>query len=201
MNSSYQYCFARYIIQFLKIQIWKELILPKWEEEAYHVLSFTNLKKLYINTLEYAIFIVFGTFWFGSNILKKWIEVVWKSTTYNWLRENIGVLESRSTCSTDYPFDLLIVIAKATFTGNCLLVNLKSIINVVGCKVILEMNVVSPTWFLVNIHVWITRFFKRVTMSHEPLHNPRFGAMFRNNIIGHPTLRWSFVGDKLGNFK
>jgi hypothetical protein len=66
---------------------------------------------------------------------------------YNWPWENIGVLKSRPTCFTDYPCDLLIVIAKATFIENCIiLISLKGIFNVVGCKVILGMTVVSPTW-------------------------------------------------------
>ncbi len=99
------------------------------------------------------------------------------------------MLKSRLTCSIDCPCDLLIVITKATFMGNCLLVNLKGISNVVGCKVIVGMNVVFPTCFLVNIRASITRFFRCVTTSHESLHNPHFGVMFRNNIIGHPTLR------------
>jgi hypothetical protein len=65
---------------------------------------------------------------------------------YNWPWENIGVLKSRPTCFTDYPCDLLIVIAKAIFIQNCIvLISLKSIFNVVGCKVILGMIVVSPT--------------------------------------------------------
>jgi hypothetical protein len=67
---------------------------------------------------------------------------------YNWPWENIGILKSRPTCLTDFPCDLIIVIAKATFIGNCLvLVSLKGIFDVVGCKVIFGMNVISPTWY------------------------------------------------------
>ncbi len=67
---------------------------------------------------------------------------------YNWPWENIGVLKSRPTCFNDCPCDLLIAIAKATFIGNCLvLVSFKGIFNVVGCKVILGMNVISPTCY------------------------------------------------------
>jgi hypothetical protein len=68
---------------------------------------------------------------------------------YNWPWENIGVLKSRPTyCLTDCPCDLLIVNVKATFIGNCLvLVSLKGVFDVVGRKVILGMNVISPTWY------------------------------------------------------
>jgi len=143
----------------------------------------------------------FGTFWFGNNTLKNWTNVLWKSVTYNSPWENINVLKSRPKCFTNFPCDLLIVITKTTFTRNCFLVNLKGIIDVVGCKMILGMNVVSPAWFPINIHASITWLFRHVTMNHEPLHNPHFGAIF-HNIIGHPTLRWSFVGDfNLENLK
>jgi hypothetical protein len=71
-----------------------------------------------------------------------------KCCMYNWPWENISVLKSRPTCLIDFPCDSLIVIAKATFTGNCLvLVSLKGIFNVVVCKMIIGMNVISPTWY------------------------------------------------------
>jgi len=84
----------------------------------------------------------------------------------------------------DRPCDLLIVIAKATFTRNCFLVNLKGIFDVVSCKVIFGMNVVSPTWFLINICASITQFFRCVTMSSEPLHNPCFETILYIKFTG-----------------
>jgi len=60
--------------------------------------------------------------------------------------------------------------------------------------VILGTKVVSPACIPIKIHVSMTRSFRRVTMSHEPLQSTHFTTILCNNIIVHPTLKSSFEG-------
>lgn len=81
-----------------------------------------------------------------------WDQYFWESVAYNWPWENIGVLKFKLTCLMNCPCDLLIVIAITTFNENYFLLNVKSICN---CKVILEMNVVSPAGlWLIYVLQW-----------------------------------------------
>jgi hypothetical protein len=70
------------------------------------------------------------------------------------------------------PYDLLIVIAITTSNENYFVVNVKGFCN---CKVTLEMNVVSPTWLMINICASITQLLKHVIFSCQQLQNSHFG--------------------------
>jgi hypothetical protein len=158
------------------------------------VFSDINLQK---SISIFMIYFFFGIFCFGINIFNNQTNV-WESVAYNWPWENIGVLKFKPTCLMNCPCDLLIVIAITTSNENYFLVNIKGICN---CKVTLKMNVVSPTWLLINICASMTQLLKHVIISCQPLQNSHFETMFHNNIIGHLALRWSFTCDNCDNSK
>ena len=57
-----------------------------------------------------------------------------------------------------------------------------------GVKEILGMNTVVPNLSPVRILASITCSAHLVTIKRVPLQSPSLGAIFRNNIMGHPTL-------------
>jgi hypothetical protein len=96
---------------------------------------------------------------------------------------------------------LLIIIAKTTFTRNCLRENLKNIFNVVGFNLILRTKVVSLVCAPVKMCAPMTSPFNHVTMNREPLQSPQFGVILQSNMMGHPTLKCNFNGGNHCKFK
>jgi Na+-translocating ferredoxin:NAD+ oxidoreductase RnfA subunit len=84
-----------------------------------------------------------GKFCLGRIIFNELTDVVLESATYNWPWDNRGVQICKLTYFIKCPCDLLIIIAKTTFTENCLQKNLKEIYNAVGCYLVLRTKVVS----------------------------------------------------------
>ena len=119
-----------------------------------------------------------------------------ESATYNCPWENTGVLKSNPTHFTDWPCDLLIVMANAGFTGNCLLFSGIAMSSLLASNDIIGINTVDwsslTLWpFLLNtLHSKIWEV-KLTTTILVPLYNPKEGFKSLNNNNGAPTLRVS----------
>ena len=66
------------------------------------------------------------------NIFSPSLDVTLKTVTYNYLWENTGVGRYTSTCLSDCPWLLLIVIANDKAKGNCVCWNFKGILTSEG---------------------------------------------------------------------
>ena len=127
----------------------------------------------------------------GNRIFTFEAEVHLDIATYNWPWVKTGVLRSTPTYLTDCPWDLLIVIAKANLTGNCLRWKWNPIASSGGLREILGMNAHSPSWSPPSILTSSTLFVHCSKTQRVPLHNPLEGSMFRRIIRGQPILSCS----------
>ena len=98
-----------------------------------------------------SLYTMFGVLLFsqftGSNTFKWLRDVQWESATYSWPCEKTAVCRSKPTCLIDWPCDLFIVIANASWTGNCLQRSGIGRVSLEGVNVIQGMS----TLFLANL--------------------------------------------------
>ena len=116
-----------------------------------------------------------------------WTEVTREIATLNCPWEKIGFRRSNPTWATDWPWDLLIVIAKQSRMGNCQRQNSNGTCVSAGIIPIHGINTVSPAcWSVIN---WISKtlFQKCVRIPWEPLQTPLSGIFLRSRT-GHPFL-------------
>ena len=94
---------------------------------------------------EAILYLVFVPFSFsGNNTLIQDSEVQQERATYNCPWEKTGVCKSNPTFATDCPWDLLMVIAKASWTGNWWHLNFTGISSAEGSNDILGIKTVFP---------------------------------------------------------
>ena len=110
--------------------------------------------------------------------------------------ENTDVCKLIPTCSTDYPWDLLIVIANASLTGNWSLLSGTGNVSALGDNLILGINTTLPLNLLslLIILYWSIFLLTFNTTILVPLQSPSPGSKFLNKITGEPTLRQSKAG-------
>ena len=120
-------------------------------------------------------------------------EVHLENATYSCPCENTDVLRLIPTCSTDCPWDLLMVMAKASLTGNWSLLSGTGSVSALGDSLILGINTTFPAnllSLLIILH-WSTFFLTFNTTILVPLQSPSPGSKFLSRITGQPTLRQS----------
>ena len=107
-----------------------------------------------------------------------------EQATYSWPCEKHRVDRSSPATPKDCPCDLFIVIAYASLTGNCVLLNWK--IRSVLIRGIRGIRTFCPLCSPARMVAAMTLLRKYLTTNLVPLHNLG-GSRFRNNIIGEPT--------------
>ena len=97
---------------------------------------------------------------------------------------NTGVQTSSPKCFTDCPWDLLIVIQNARWTGNCLQYNWNGSSPFEGSNSMQGMNAVGPAYSPPSMHTSKTWEEARVRITCIPLHCPFDGSIFQRIIMG-----------------
>jgi len=123
------------------------------------------------------------------------------NATYNWPWQNTCLDKYMPTLLRDWPWLLLIVIAKQTDRGYCLLFSTNGHFESFGDMTILGMYTFSPTWVPVIIFASMYLFPSWVIVIRVPLHRPADWLMFRRSTTGMPTLSLSSWFGIPGNFK
>ena len=113
--------------------------------------------------------------------------------TYNWPYEEQGVGRQRPTVSKVWPWDLLMLIAKASLMGSCRHFRAKG--TVLSEEVILMrgMRAVCPAWLPVTILAMMTLDWSDLTMSLVPVMSP---CSFWIKSMGAPILSSSRCGGR-----
>ena len=141
----------------------------------------------------YTIFVVFVCGFPCLSVIRIFnpdLDFTLESATYNWPWENTGLGRNKPTFSSVWPWFLLIVIAKANVTGNCLQRILKENFVSGGVTNILGIQTASPEISLpVIILPCITWGNNWVTISLVPLHKPSITSMLRRHMIGAPSFK------------
>ena len=114
-------------------------------------------------------------------------EVTHDIPTYNCPCVNTAFRTSNPTYVTDWPWDLLIDIAKHTFTGNCCQENSNGTWVSHGVIFSLGMNVILPACSPVSSHTSSTWLLILVTIILVPLQTPSPGLEFLRIITGLTT--------------
>ena len=146
-----------------------------------------------------SLYTMFGVLLFsqfsGSNTFMQLADAQWESATYSWPCEKTAVCRYKPTFLTDLPCDLFMVIANASWTGNCLQqsgigrVSLEGVNVILGISTLFPENLGSPEITVQSkTHGWI--WFKII---HVPLQRPLAGSKFRRSMIGHPGFKVSFA--------
>ena len=114
-------------------------------------------------------------------------EVQQERATYNCPWEKTGVWKSNPTFATDCPWDLLMVIAKASQTGNWWCLNFTGIFSAEGSNDILGIKTVFPyptPEIILHSKKWGLNL---VRIRWAPLQRPLEGSRLHSSIKGEPT--------------
>jgi len=119
------------------------------------------------------------------------LDVTREIATYSWRWENMNCARYTPTCLSDYPWLLLMVIAKHTDMGNCLHWNLKGIMVSDSVRHSLGMytflQCCTPFYLLslwLQVYIYLPIF---VIINLVPLHRPEAWSKFLSNITWTPT--------------
>lgn len=121
-------------------------------------------------------------------IFNPFLDFTRDTATYNCPWENTDLGRYNPTFDRVWPWLLLIVIANATFNGNCLRRILNGSFVSEGVISILCNHTVSPTLVPVITFASIIWFASMVICNRVPLHKPSSGSIFLIIITGVPTL-------------
>ena len=140
----------------------------------------------------HTIFTVFVPFLFsGNNTLTQDSDVHWERATYNCPWEKTGVCKSNPTFATDCPWDLLMIIAKASWTGNWWCMNFTGISSAEGVMILfllLYYLVISLTSFPIFPYF---SYWNRLLLSNTDNHayQPYFSLFYNllSAYINNPT--------------
>ena len=117
--------------------------------------------------------------------------VTWENATYSWPCANAGMCKSTATWPTDWPWEWLIVITKASCMGNCQHFRwiVKSTPHMDGESVICGIKVILPSQSPPNSLIWSTQFDMCITVALVPLQSPCLLSRLQRRIIGYLSLR------------
>jgi len=119
--------------------------------------------------------------------------------TYNcpWLKTGFG--RYTPTCFKDWPWLLLIVIAKHTEIGNYRLFKRNGHFDSLGDNVILGIKTCAPILVLVMIFASMTHVPSLVITNLVPLQTPAFWFRFQSNMIGKADFNFNLWFGNPGN--
>ena len=123
----------------------------------------------------------------GNKTLIRDSEVQCERATYNYPWEKTEVCRSKPTFATDWPWDLLMVIANASRTGNWWQLNLTGISSADGSSDILGIKTVFPHPTPERILHSKTCGLILVRIRWVPLQRPLDASKFQSSIKGLPT--------------
>ena len=109
---------------------------------------------------------------------------MWKSYIKLSSCVNTGVQTSSPKCLTDFPWNLLIVIQNANWTGNCLQYIWNGSSPFEDSNFIQGINAVCPAYSPPRMHTSKTWEEARVRITWVPLHCPFDGSIFQRIIMG-----------------
>lgn len=126
------------------------------------------------------------------------LEVTLERATYSWPCEKQSTLKSKPATLKVWPWDLLMVIAKDVFTGNCKRLNWNGRSD--GIRGIRGINTSSPVPHPVSIVHSIMKVFSDFTSKRVPLQSLG-GLRFLNKITGQPIFSSILWGGSPDGFK
>ena len=124
-------------------------------------------------------------------------KIYLENAIYSCSCKNTSVLRLIPTCSTNCSWDLLMVMAKVSLTGNWSLLSGTNSVFVLGNSLILGINItfsVNLLFLLIILH-WSTFLLTFNTTILVPLQSPSPGPKFLSKITEQPTLRQSKTGN------
>ena len=145
-----------------------------------------------------SLYTIFGVRPSGCSMKRLSGELTLEQATYSWPCEKQGCLKSTPTTLRVWPWDLLIVIAKHTLTGNCRRLNWKGKSD--GMRGMRGMRTVSPRAQPVKMIASMKCLWRDLTWSLVPLQSLG-GCRFLSNIIGAPTFKMRLCWEMPGGLR